>query len=199
VSGMTYSAAEALAYDLQALKRATIVGEKSRGGAHLVDFQLLGDGYLLTLPTARAINPITGTNWEGVGVLPDIEVPQEKALPVAHKKILASLLGKADDETERRFLRWEMESLEAALRPVTVNEKPLGHYVGRYGEWDITLEGETLFAHHHARLPLTPLTEDTFAFTDDVRLRFITGEVGIIHEMIVLEREGTSTPHQRML
>ncbi len=197
VSGMTYSAAEAFAYDLQALKRATIVGEKSRGGAHLVDYQLLADGCLLTLPTARAINPITGANWEGVGVIPDIEVPQDQALPVAHRRALAGLLQKAAEESERRFLLWEMESLEVALKPVTVDEDLLQLYVGRYDDWDITFEGGSLFAHRHTRLRLRPLTEDTFSFTDEIRLKFVAVEPGSVKEMIVLEREGTSTPHQR--
>ncbi|MGI8691709.1 MAG: S41 family peptidase [Geodermatophilaceae bacterium] len=33
-SGATFSGGEALAYDLQQLGRATVVGERTRGGAH---------------------------------------------------------------------------------------------------------------------------------------------------------------------
>lgn len=79
-SPVTFSAAEALAYDLQQLKRATIVGEPSGGGAHPVRFVRLGDGLNASIPVARAVNPVSGTNWEGVGVQPDVPVAADRAL-----------------------------------------------------------------------------------------------------------------------
>lgn len=84
----THSAAEALAYDLQALQRATIVGEPTRGGAHPDRFFAIADQFLLTVPIAQALNPITGTNWEGTGVIPDVQTTAEKALEVAHRLAL---------------------------------------------------------------------------------------------------------------
>ena len=107
----THSAAEAFAYDLQALKRARIVGERTRGGAHLVDFIALHDMFVFMLPIARAINPITGSNWQGTGVIPDIEVPVEQALQVAHERVLNELLAAANDANEKAFLQAEMETL----------------------------------------------------------------------------------------
>ncbi|MCB0035427.1 MAG: S41 family peptidase [Anaerolineales bacterium] len=85
VSPTTHSAAEALAYDLQALQRATIVGEPTRGGAHPDRFFVIADQFLLTVPIAQALNPITGTNWEGTGVIPDVQTTAEEALEVAHR------------------------------------------------------------------------------------------------------------------
>jgi C-terminal processing protease CtpA/Prc len=111
VDRQTHSAAEAFAYDLQALRRATVVGERTRGGAHLVDFIPLHDMFVLMLPIARAINPITGNNWQGTGVIPDIEVPAEQALPIAHERILNELLASAKDADEKAFLQAEMETL----------------------------------------------------------------------------------------
>jgi C-terminal processing protease CtpA/Prc len=85
-SNYTFSAAEEFSYNLRNLERATIVGETTGGGAHPVD-QFLFDFGSFTLstqiPTGRAINPITGTNWEGVGVKPHIEVPADQALEAA--------------------------------------------------------------------------------------------------------------------
>ncbi len=82
-SRQTFSAAEALAYDLQALGRATIVGEVTGGGAHPFEYRRVHQHFALDLPEGRSINPITGTNWQGVGVHPDVVTSADKALPRA--------------------------------------------------------------------------------------------------------------------
>lgn len=79
-SRRTFSAAEAVAYDLQALGRAVVVGEVTGGGAHPYEFRRVHPHFALDLPESRSINPITGGNWQGVGVRPDVEVPAEQAL-----------------------------------------------------------------------------------------------------------------------
>jgi tetratricopeptide (TPR) repeat protein len=71
-SNFTFSAAEAFAYDLQCRNRAFVIGETTGGGAHPVEFMTLPEGYRIILPYARSINPISKTNWEGVGVQPDL-------------------------------------------------------------------------------------------------------------------------------
>ncbi|HNB54646.1 MAG TPA: S41 family peptidase [Anaerolineales bacterium] len=88
-SSYTFSGAEEFAYNLKNLQRVTIVGEITGGGAHPVEFQrLMVPHFLLAIPNARAINPLTGTNWEGVGVHPHIQVPADDALDLALQKIL---------------------------------------------------------------------------------------------------------------
>lgn len=79
-SRKTFSAAEALAYDLQALKRAVVVGETTGGGAHPYEYRRVHRHFALDLPEGRSINPITKANCQGVGVRPDIEVPADQAL-----------------------------------------------------------------------------------------------------------------------
>ncbi|MFF1820769.1 S41 family peptidase [Kribbella sp. NPDC058245] len=79
-SAATFSGCEELAYNLQAQGRATLVGERTGGGAHPVEMFELTDTLELTVPIARSVNAITGTNWEQVGVVPDIECPAEAAL-----------------------------------------------------------------------------------------------------------------------
>jgi C-terminal processing protease CtpA/Prc len=86
-SSRTFSGAEEFAYDLQSLKRATIVGETTGGGAHMTATGRIGDHLLISVPVRRAINPITHTNWEGVGVKPDVPVPAGKALETARRLI----------------------------------------------------------------------------------------------------------------
>ncbi len=84
-SAHTFSAAEEFAYDLQALKRVTIVGEKTAGGAHPASEGRLGDHFAISVPWGNSINPITGTNWEGVGVVPDVKASADEALAAALK------------------------------------------------------------------------------------------------------------------
>ncbi len=81
-SKKTFSGAEEFAYDLQALNRATVIGEVSAGGANPASTWVVYEDLRISIPFGRAINPITGTNWEGVGVKPDIEVPADKALEI---------------------------------------------------------------------------------------------------------------------
>jgi C-terminal processing protease CtpA/Prc len=87
----TFSGGESLAYDLQALGRATVVGEVTGGGAHPSTIVSLAAQVELRLPIARPVNPITGGNWERVGVQPDIPVPADTALAVAHRHALDTI------------------------------------------------------------------------------------------------------------
>ncbi|MBQ5940258.1 S41 family peptidase [Massilia sp. AB1] len=78
----TKSAGEDFAYTMQALKRATVIGEPTWGGAHPSRPYRLGDHFAAWIPSRRAINPITLTNWEGVGVIPDVAATQDNALSI---------------------------------------------------------------------------------------------------------------------
>lgn len=86
-SGRTFSAAEEFAFDLKHMGRATIIGETTGGGAHPVRGMTIENDFEVSVPVGRAINPITKTNWEGVGVVPDIKVKKEDALDKALKWI----------------------------------------------------------------------------------------------------------------
>lgn len=90
-SNQTFSGAEDFAYGLKSLKRATIVGETTGGGAHPTMGVRLDDHFMIGVPFARSINPITKTNWEGTGVEPDVKVPADQALETA-KKLAAERL-----------------------------------------------------------------------------------------------------------
>lgn len=83
ISPKTFSAAEHFAYDLQALGRAVVVGERSGGGAHPFEYRRLHPHFVLCLAESRSINPITNGNWQGVGVVPDVAVPADQALDAA--------------------------------------------------------------------------------------------------------------------
>jgi C-terminal processing protease CtpA/Prc len=84
-SKYTFSGAEEFSYNLKNLKRATIIGEATAGGAHPVMGRPIDDHFVIGVPFARAINPISKTNWEGTGVEPDVPAKASEALEVATK------------------------------------------------------------------------------------------------------------------
>jgi hypothetical protein len=117
-SRRTFSAAEALAYDMQALKRATIVGEPTGGGAHGTTIFRISDHFSASIPFCRSINPVTKMDWEGTGVRPDVAVPADQALVTAHLLALKKALTKYADKPDvadnlKRVLASKEKELEA--------------------------------------------------------------------------------------
>jgi len=95
-SGHTFSGGEDFAYTLQALGRATVVGETTGGGAHPTRGFPISAAVHIGIPFARSINPVTGTNWQGTGVVPDVAVPEAQARDTAYAKALEHVLGMDD-------------------------------------------------------------------------------------------------------
>jgi hypothetical protein len=87
-SAVTFSGGEQLSYDLKALGRATIVGERTRGGAHLREGFRVHPHLEATVPVAVAVNPRTRGNWEGTGVAPDIQTTADRARDTAYEHAL---------------------------------------------------------------------------------------------------------------
>jgi len=94
IGGNTFSGGEEFAYNLKNLNRAILIGETTAGAANAVSQYSIGEHFGMWIPVGRAVNPVTGTNWEGTGVIPDIEVPEEDALMVAHREALTKVLEK---------------------------------------------------------------------------------------------------------
>jgi C-terminal processing protease CtpA/Prc len=115
-SRQTFSAGEACAYDLKSLKRATIIGECTGGGAHPGGPQPIVDKFFVWVPSGRAINPITKTNWEGVGVRPDIETPAKLALKTAQVEALRKVRdSKKTDADAARQLGEALDAVQKEL------------------------------------------------------------------------------------
>lgn len=113
-SSRTGSAAEEFAYNLQNLKRATLVGDTTAGAANPGDLVRLSDHFAAFISNGRARNPVSGTNWEGVGVRPDVACAADSALHVAHVQALERLKSRATDDGERRVLDRALEVARAA-------------------------------------------------------------------------------------
>lgn len=120
-----FSACEAFAYSLQALKRATVIGEITRGGAHLTRPVELNNRFVFYVPFGRAVNPITGTNWEGVGVKPDIKVDADDAFDVALKlaKKAAAERRKSREERDIQLAKDILQKFTSAVQQFTRGEK----------------------------------------------------------------------------
>jgi hypothetical protein len=131
-SSRTFSGGEDIAYNLQAQGRARVVGEITGGGAHPTRTRPISATLAVSLPYARSVNPVTGTNWEGTGVIPDIAVPADQARDVAYSLALRETL--ADPEvTEEMPPRLAAEAREAlaalpepALPEPALPEPPAG-------------------------------------------------------------------------
>jgi hypothetical protein len=95
-SGHTFSGGEDFAYTLQALGRATVVGETTGGGAHPTRGFPISAAVHIGIPFARSVNPVTGTNWQGTGVVPDVPADAERAYDVAYARALEKVLAMDD-------------------------------------------------------------------------------------------------------
>lgn len=115
ISSRTFSAAEEFSYNLKILKRATLVGEVTGGGAHSGDYRRLTDNFYAFIPETRAVNPITKSNWEGTGVEPDIPASALTALLVAQKLVIQTLSATEKDPQKMRVLRKRLSELDSQL------------------------------------------------------------------------------------
>jgi hypothetical protein len=188
-SRYTFSAAEEFTYNVKNLERGTIVGETTGGGAHPVASYVFDDmNIMVRVSFGRAINPISGTNWEGTGVQPDIEVPADQALDTAYLDALTKLREGVEDPEESFTLDWAIAGLEAELNPVVVDVATLESYAGDYGPRHLRVEDGALIYWRDERDPIvgTPMTETLFRFdaVEYFRLEVVLGDDGVPVKLI---------------
>jgi retinol-binding protein 3 len=111
-SSYTFSAAEEFTYNLKSLKRATIIGETTGGGAHPGGTRPVHPNFVVWVPSGRAINPITQTNWEGTGVRPDVAVSADEALGEAHLRAVKAIEERTGDPQRKAQLGRLIHKLE---------------------------------------------------------------------------------------
>ncbi len=203
-SNRTFSAAEEFTYNLKNLQRATIVGETTGGGAHPVDLHQFDFGaYLvaMSLPFGRAVNPITGTNWEGTGIEPHVACAAGKALDTAYLHALRTL-AEASDDPQRRFeLNWAHDGLLARETPVSLSSGQLDTFVGTYGVRQVRREGDHLVYQRGENPPLTmlPMGSDTFrlAEIEYFRIRFERDDDNDVVRLVGMYRDGHTDVSER--
>jgi hypothetical protein len=138
----------------------------------------------MSLPFGRAVNPVTGTNWEGTGIEPHIQASYDQARERAYSEAIGGLLEKETDTERRENLVWTKETLDRKIDPLTLDEELMRSYAGRYGPRTITFENGELYYQREDRpkYKMIPFTEDTFMF-DDIdyfRLQVVKNDEGEI-------------------
>lgn len=201
-SSSTFSAAEEFTYDLKNLKRATLVGETTGGGAHPVDLhRVKGYPVSMSLPFGRAVNPISGTNWEGTGVEPDVKVPAADALAEAHDRALGVLAAKLTDPEQKSGVEFLRGVLRDRKKPVVLSAAEMQAFAGTYGPRTVRLEDGALSYQrgNRPKLRLLPVGQDRFLLgdVDDVRIRFERDANGAVIRLIALFSDGTEEPNLR--
>ncbi len=175
-SRSTFSAAEEFAYDLKNLKRATLVGETTGGGAH-PGFQVaVSERFSIWIPSGMAINPISHTNWEGIGVEPDIKTTKEEALNTARITALGKLKEKSNLEKIKQYYDWHISSLCYTKNAFAIDSLKLQEYVGKYGFRTVTLEDGKLYVWDSGnKFELYPLEQDLFGVKEmsNFRVQFV--------------------------
>lgn len=190
-SGRTGSAAEALPYTLQAAKRATIVGEASGGAANPGGTVRVPGGYNVFISSGSPVNPITGKNWEGTGVIPDVATPSADALRTAQAKALETIVAADPARTDAS---WMLAALQAKPAPAA----SLAAYAGAYGPLTVVVEGETLQLRRGRRpaIELSALGPDAFFVKSDPLIH-ITFERDGAGKVIAVEQRDPFGPGQR--
>jgi hypothetical protein len=162
-SNRTFSAGEEFVYDLKNLERATIIGEHTGGGANPGTTYEVSDKFKIFIPSGRAINPVSGDNWEGKGIAPDVAVDEDEALNVAHLMAVKKLLEKADSEEKKAFYKWDLKEIKANQQPVNPETNTLRSYTGSYGGSKVTLEdGQLIYHAYNDSFELIPMGDDEF-------------------------------------
>jgi hypothetical protein len=199
-SSRTFSGAEEFTYNMKNLKRGTVIGETTGGGAHPTQTMIVQKDYILRVPFARSVNPFSKTNWEGTGVTPDIACPASEALDKAYVMALEKLSAKAANPDLKSRYEWILAGVKTkAGSAVLADEKALQSYAGEYEERKITFENGALFYQRTGpKFRMFPLTGTLFAVEglDNFRIEF-TVKDGRTVEMIGLYDDGRKEPSKR--
>jgi len=183
----TFSGAEEFAYDLKHMERATIIGETTGGGGHMVDLATIQENFQVLFPFAGAIHPITGSSWEGTGVEPHIHVPQAEALKTAHLKAVDDLIKLCMDDQRKTDLLWELEIIQSSYDPIEVDKATLSGYTGQYGQRTFTIQNGqlTYTSPLSTSWKLIPITKTRFRLNEDIKFEFVPDERGTTIEVII--------------
>ena len=191
----SFSSAEWFSYAMKKLGRATLIGERTAGGAHPVARKPLNDDFFVQVPIGQIQDPVDHGDFEGAGVQPDIPSPSIRALPLAHKLALENL-AKTDDARRTEFA-WLLPSLTAAIERPHVDAGMLAKAAGKYEGRQIILDNGTLYYiwRDRFRVALEPIGPDLFAVegVSDFRYRLNVSR----GKVTVLERVNKDASIQR--
>ena len=179
-SGVTGSGGEAFAYILRSMGRATVVGETTTGAAHTTDMEIVQQHFQVEFPSGRSISPFTQGDWEGTGVFPDLAVPADKALEVAHLAAVERLIAACADEQLKQALTWDLEIAHNIYHSFSANESMLRCVEGSYGDRRFTIQNGALAYSRQGNPPqkLIALSGNRYLYSDTIKFEFELDEVG---------------------
>lgn len=192
----SFSAAEWFAYSLHKLGRATLVGERTAGGAHPVDRKPVGNDFFVQVPIGQIMDPVDHGDFEGQGIAPDHAVASADALGVAHLLALADIARA--DPAKQADIDWLAPTLAA---PADVRPADLKAVAGRYEGRRIDIVGGKLLYtwRDRFRLQLDPLGDDLFAIEGVRDFRFrILRKAGRVAALQRINRDGTTIDYARL-
>jgi retinol-binding protein 3 len=193
-SAYTFSGAEGLAYRFQVLKRATIVGETTGGGANAGGILDVAPFFRVWMPMGRPVDQDTATNWEGTGVVPDIKTSAREALAAAHLEALKTIQAKSTDDQERARLDWALVRARARYDPPQVAARHLERLAGSYEKSRVWVEGGQLRFQRENESPylLVPVTAGVFASetNDPIRIEFIPQSGEKVQKLVFADEDG---------
>jgi retinol-binding protein 3 len=187
-SKKTFSAAEDFTYGMQNAKRATIVGEITGGGAHPTMPVSVGQNFAIMVPFARSYNYLTGTDWEGTGIIPEIKTDASDALSKAQELIYTKMLNATTDAGAKRRFTYILNSLKKpAGEP---DAATLTQYVGNYsGGLRFYLQSNRLYCQNTERngfiTELKPLSNSLFVLDENAQAEFLKDDKGSFSKLIL--------------
>lgn len=200
VSERTASAAEAVAYTLQQAKRAVIVGSRTKGLANAGQHFVIDDRLFVMVPTILNKNAVSGTNWEGAGIAPDIAVAPEKALNSVMANALKSLADGKKDKKEKQRLLFMAQDYASLLSP---QAPPAGFLEACTGEYEgdqrfVMKDGSLHFLKGEIDRKMNYMSDHTFTVEGrkDYRIRF-PFDAGRVVRCEVLWFDDTSDTYKR--
>jgi hypothetical protein len=192
----SFSAAEWMAFSLQRLGRATVIGEQTAGGAHPVTRVPIDDRFMLQVPFGQIRDPIDGKDFEGAGVTPDLVVPASSALLAGQKFLLKNRADAGDAEA-----KWALVPIERAINGQTPSAADLDEAVGAYEGRNLVRTPTGLAYHWRGRfvLALDPIGKDLFAVqgTDDYRFRLVRVD-GAVAGLERVDKSGETETYRRL-
>ena len=190
ISRSTASAAEAFASKIKFINsHAVLVGETSAGAENPISSIVIGDEFVLNIPSWRLVFRKYDAKWEGIGVKPDIETTVEKALDVAHIDALRKLSETSVDKEIKDKYEWALDGARAIYEPISLPEDVLKAYAGNYGTRDVYFEDGMLNYQYKKRTKrkMLAVRKDYFIIEDydffRVRFTIEKGKVNSLEEI----------------
>ena len=178
-SKRTFSGGEDFSYGMQQAKRATIVGEVTGGGAHPTNPFSVGQGFIVHIPFARSLNPVSKTDWEGTGVIPNFKIDATKALIKAQELILRERQKTAKNNKDKQKMEYLINAVNVNQDLDTLPVDQFDQFVGTYGPLVIYRDGNKLFCNLSGnKTQLAHISKNLFVLDDNAQIEFIKDDKG---------------------